>query len=946
MKRTRKLARFAALGVFGFCAALPLTALAQQPGPPPPAAGKIRPYEDSIKRRERLLGLKKARLGGAGAPALGKPGIQPGMQPKALTPGLVPPPPPPLRSPGGQAASQTEEDKSKPKDERHFSPWPRWRRGRIDFDKADIRDVAKFISEITGKNIILSDKARAGKLTIFSPSSVTKAEAYRAFLAALEVNNLTVVESGKFLKIVPQRDAKEMPGGLYNDPARPPNDDQMVTAILRVKNGDAKEINNIVGQLKNKNGFNLVYAPTNAIIVSDVAANVRRLMRIIKLLDVPVGTRERVWVVKIEHATASELVDKLNQIFGEKAGTPARPGAPQPLPHPPMPPIPGQPMPTAAMVAGETIELDQLRVSKMISDDRTNQIIFVSTEPVYLRLLALIARLDVKLAHDEGKVHVYYLQNGDAEALAGVLSGLVTGAAGGVRRTPTTPSRPTPGPGGRPGAPAPTSSSMGTTASGVLFEGEVKISADKATNSLVIVASVKDFERLKKVIAKLDIRRRQVFVEAVIMELSMTKTRDLGLAFNAGTAVNVSGNQVPIFGGTTFGKLSSIVLDPTVLTGLAVGVRGPPIEGSSGLLGGLPGSTSPTSGTGIGISLPSFGVILRALQSTSDVNVLSTPTLLASDNEEAEILVGQNVPFITGGGYGGFPGLGALAGAAGAIPGAASALGGLGGLGGIGIGGFPNIQRQDVALTLKVTPQINESDFIKLKVDEEVNDLAGDDPLRGPTTTKRKAKTTVIVKDQQTVVIGGLIRDNYSEDINKVPVLGDVPIIGYFFRDTVKRIEKRNLLLFLTPYIIKDPSDFRRIFKQKMRERQEFLERFASETKEYRANIDYAKRHGLLEEINQQVQIVERKEAEEAKQLEEEKKKAARAKDLEFVRGEEIKPHPPEKRKNFDPDKKRPPVEEAGIQPASSEKKADPKKKPERGSKPPSARDEEGVRDE
>jgi general secretion pathway protein D len=900
----------------------PADSLADDPKPPFP----VQPFRESLKRRDKFL---------KGRPKFGE-GAKKAFEgrPRTKTQPVRPPPPPPPSS--AAAGGKKDEDKSRPLQERHLRPWPKWRRGRIDFDKADIRDVAKFISEITGKNIILSDKARGGKLTIFSPASVTRGEAYQAFLAALEVNNLTAVGAGKFLKIVPQRDAKEMPIGTYPDGRMPPNDDRMVTVILHVKHGDAKEINNVVSQLKNKNGFNLVYAPTNAIIVADVAANVRRLMRIVRMLDVPTGTREKIWAIKIEHSTSAEIVEKLNQLFGDKAG-PQKPGQPPPpIPRPGLKPG-DKSLPS---VVGESAEPETFRASKMIADERTNQIIVVCNEATYLRVLSLVARLDVRLTHDDSKVHVYYLQNAEAETVATVLSNLASGTGSSASRRPTPPSRPG-APGGKPSGGA-----SASAAAGSLFEGEVKVSADKATNSLVVVASAKDFERLKRVIAKLDIRRRQVFVEAVIMEISMTKSRQLGLAFNAGTAVDVSGQQVPIFGGTTFGKLSSLFLDPSVLTGLAVGVRGPAIEGSGGLLSGAAGATG---AGGIGINLPSFGVILRALQSTNDVNVLSTPHILSSDNEEAEILVGQNVPFITGGGFGGglpfgglggaIPGLGGIGGAAG-LGGLAGGLGALGGLGGFG-GGFPLIQRQDVALTLKLTPQINAGDFVKLKVEQEVNDLAGDDPIRGPTTTKRRVKTVVSVKDQQTVVIGGLIRDNYTEDINKVPILGDVPIIGYFFRDTAKRVEKRNLILFLTPHIIKDQSDFQRIFRQKMKERQEFLERFASETKDYKTAIDYSKRHGMVEEINQTVNNLEQRELDEARVAEDEKKKAAKEKEYEILRAEEVRPLKEYKRIPLD---KLQPASDLGSTPPSS--RPAPERKPDTKPGEKVKPDADGVRDE
>jgi len=247
------------------------------------------------------------------------------------------------------------------------------------------------------------------------------------------------------------------------------------------------------------------------------------------------------------------------------------------------------------------------------------------------------------------------------------------------------------------------------------------------------------------------------------------------------------------------------------------------------------------------------------------VNILSTPHILTTDNEEAEIKVGQNVPFIAGGGGrggGGLGGLGALAGLAGGggnTSGLASALGGLGG----GLGSpFFNVQRQDVALTLKLTPQINESDFVRLQIEKTIEELGADNPGLGPTTTKRSARTVVVAKDQQTVVIGGLMRDNVVEGVEKVPFLGDIPVIGYLFRTTKKTVQKQNLLLLLTPYIIRDPADFREIFRRKMAEYREFMEVYGKRAIEPQIAVDYRKKHGLVQEAKRLVdQVVAEREA-------------------------------------------------------------------------------------
>ena len=374
-----------------------------------------------------------------------------------------------------------------------------------------------------------------------------------------------------------------------------------------------------------------------------------------------------------------------------------------------------------------------------------------------------------------------------------------------------------------------------------LFEGEVKISADKATNSLVVVSSLRDYVHLKSVVNQLDVTRRQVFVEAVIMEVSLDKQRKFGLAFHAGTTFDTDEGSAVGFGGTQMGGINSVIIDPTAMMGLAAGVRGPEIEGTEGLLGP-------------GVSIPAFGVALQALQDNNDVNVLSTPHVLATDNIASELSVGGNVPMQQGFAQG----LGNILGAA-----AAQAGGGMGGNMG-NIGGMLNpmvsVGRQNVGLNLKLTPHINEDDEVRLEIDIDISEVSGESNL-GPILSKKTAKTTSIVQDQQTVVLGGLITDNQTETIEKVPVLGDIPIIGYLFKHTKTRLSKRNLLIFLTPYIIRDPSDFRRIFNRKMAERREFIERYtAFASTRVDPDLDYNRTNGLLEEINKTLLEIEEEE--------------------------------------------------------------------------------------
>jgi general secretion pathway protein D len=300
--------------------------------------------------------------------------------------------------------------------------------------------------------------------------------------------------------------------------------------------------------------------------------------------------------------------------------------------------------------------------------------------------------------------------------------------------------------------------------------------------------------------------------------------------------------------------MSGIDLQQLQKGGIAMGLQGPLLDVSTGSTG-----NSSTAGT---LNIPSYGFLIQAIQTNSDVNVLSTPHILTMDNEEAEIVVGKQIPYqasSAGGlssllsGYGTAAGL--LGGSTGATTGthtATNPLSTLGGYGGLGsLGGYGSyVQRIDVDLTLKITPQISESNFVKLKIQQSIDDVESLDTTLGPTTSKRKVTNTVVVRDQQPVVIGGLIRDIEVKGVDKVPFLGDIPVIGMLFRKSAKKVEKRNLLMVITPYIIEDPSDLRRIHEQKMDEMHQFAEYMATKQKEYEGGIDYRKKTGILEDMD------------------------------------------------------------------------------------------------
>jgi len=465
----------------------------------------------------------------------------------------------------------------------------------------------------------------------------------------------------------------------------------------------------------------------------------------------------------------------------------------------------------------------------IIPDERTNQLIIVASERTYLQILELIRVLDTPLGEADGEIRVHKLQNADAEELAATLSAL-SGKSGKSRPTKR----------GKRAAKSKTPSAAS------LFEGEVQITADKATNSLIIVGSTRDYMSLRTVIEELDVERRQVFVEAVIMEVSLEAQRRLGLSFHGGGAEEtdlgdrVSGDTIDL-GGTAYaveggGTLSSLLIDPSMLQGLALGIRGPEIQGSED------SNILPA-----GMSIPAFGVVLQALQTSSDVNVLSTPHILAMDNEEAEIQVGQNVPVST-----------SFASGAGALSGLLSRAGGQAGAAAAGLGGgmFPSmsIGRQNVGIKLHITPHINQFEQVRLEIEIEVSEVTSEGDM-GPIIGQRVAKTACRMADQQTVVLGGLVTDNVTYQVSKVPILGDIPVIGKLFQRTSKRTTKRNLLIFLTPYIVRDSTDFRRIFARKMQERRDFIDRYtAFDYHEVQPDIDFDRTNGMLEEMNRTVE--------------------------------------------------------------------------------------------
>ncbi|XXY44556.1 type II secretion system secretin GspD [Sorangium sp. So ce269] len=753
------------------------------------------------------------RTPGQSTPAPGRPGIPPGAgtpgagaAPAAGAPGAGAPAAGAAGAPGAAgtpgAAADTGDDPlaavKQGVQEIEFKPKPGGYKVSFNLDEADLPELVKAISNITGRRFIYGGKLRQIKATVYAPEKVTVAEAYSAFLSILASNDLTVIPHGRFLKIVETPGAVSETTPVFGTAAPVPAEDRFVTRMYRLSHIDANDAGGVLTKFKSKDGDVTVYPPGNLLIITDTGSNIQRMLRIVEEIDVG-GAGDQLWVQPVHYGSAAEVATKLNEIVdpSRAAGGGGRPGRGG---------------------AGGT-------GARIIADDRTNSLVITASEPDYLRVLGILKRLDVPQS-GEGQVHVLSLQHAGCKELSATLNQVLGGGGGGGAAAAV---------GGRaaarnaPAVPGSTDD---------IFEGQVKVTCDEASNKLLITSSPHDYAQLRAVIDQLDEPRRQVFIEAVIMDVNVNRSLDFGIGYHAGAPFDgLENNDSVAYGGNNV--LRSVGGLPAQLGALALGIRGPDIEGSNDILG-------------TGISIPAFGVVLHALAQDGDSNVLATPHILATDNVAAEISIGQNIPLQTNVGGGGLNQLASLAGGAGAagLGGLGGLLGGLGGLGGAAA-------RQDVGTKIKVIPHVNDSDQVRLELTEEISDAGA--PLEGALgaipINKRTASTTLVVRDQQTVVIGGLVRDGMTTSETKIPVLGDIPVLGFLFRQRVRTKTKTNLLLVLTPYVIRDQEDLRAIFERKMQERQEFIDRYFvfSDSAAWEPPRDFGRANGLVEDIRQSI---------------------------------------------------------------------------------------------
>jgi general secretion pathway protein D len=678
----------------------------------------------------------------------------------------------------------------------------------------EVMDLIGWISSITCAQFIVSVPVQGKKLTIISPQLITPEEAYRLFFSALDSLGLTVEPTGKFLRVVENSKARFTPLPIVGPNQKAPNDRRYVTKLVRVQYLDATDLtNNVLNRLKTETGDIIAYR--SSLIITDQSESIERMVEIIKQFDTPSNMRDHIWVIRVKNMSVLDMASRVAEIVpvqmlgtGQRRQGGATPAQPKPQPGPP----------------GELST--EMGITKLIPDERTNSLIVVANVRAHEWLVSLVHKLDVPLEEagrgSEGRFHVYYCANANCDELAATLSAITGVQISGSLNSGRKNSRGA-------AAAAPAAAPGQTNPAALLFESDIRISFDAPTNSLLIMSTFKDYQSLRRVIEQLDAPRKQIFIDATIMEVLLDKTRTIGVSYHGGAGQSVGGQQSLFMGGFN----ANNTMNPTSLVsnlgGLSAALFGPTTGdlGNSTLFKGLP------------INIPSFGVFLQLLQTNNDVNILSNPHLLIMNNQEGTISVGEVLPF----------------------PGTTTAALGATSGGGVGYMPFTSVQRQPVELKLTLTPSVNEHNIIRIDVDQEVSDVEAQNYNgMGPATSKRSTKTTIVARDQQTVVIGGMMQDRQVESVTKIPILGDIPVLGFFFRNTTKTIKKSNILIAITPYVVSDLSDLRRVAEKKLRERREFIERYSSledTSKLDQYEMDLRRKRGMLEEINRSVRDME-----------------------------------------------------------------------------------------
>ncbi len=588
----------------------------------------------------------------------------------------------------------------------------------LNLQNVDIRVLINTVAEVSGKNFVVDPRVK-GKVSVISGASLDPDQLYDVFLSILEVHNFATVDSGSVIKVLPSNVIKQRPTPTEFEPTGRSNDAQ-ITQIIQLQYAGVQELIPIVRPLIPPTSHFAPHVPSNSVVITDTAANIQRVLKIIKRIDVP-DKRSSVHVVYLEKTKASELAATLTQIVASSAD-PKTAGA-------------------AAKVSIQAF-------------DAIGALVINATDDEFQTLNALIDELDIERQLD-ANINVIYLKHAKAEDLVTVLNDLikVNGPSAGSSVPPS-------------------------------------LQADDATNALIVRASGSQLQTIRDVIEKLDVRREQVFVETIIAEVSLDQAANLGVTWGAGGALGATAAV-----GTTPGTAG----------------RGNIVsrDNRNQILGTAAVNTAFELGTGgLNYSLLDFekyqlDVVINALRADTNSNILSTPTILTLDNEEAEIIVGQEVPFVTGR-FNNGQNNSTTTNADGSINNSVGSS-------------FQSIERKDVGIKLKIKPQISDGNTIQLEVFQEISSVsntavAGQADL---ITNRRSIQATVQVDDGQVIVLGGLIQDDVVDTVNRVPILGRIPIIGALFRSSSKTAVKRNLMIFLKPRIIRNADDLAKFSKIK-----------------------------------------------------------------------------------------------------------------------------------
>jgi general secretion pathway protein D len=559
------------------------------------------------------------------------------------------------------------------------------------YKDADIRQVIEAVSEITGQNFVLDPRVKA-QVTMLSSVPMTPEAFYEAFLSILSVYGFVAVPSGDVTKILPDANARQVPGTeMTATPGSRPDD--ILTSVIQVQNVAASQLVPILRPLIPQYGHLAAYPASNMLIISDRAANVERMLRIIRRIDQ--SSDDEVEVLRLEFATASQVVQLINSLMQGARAEGAVPA----------------------------------KMTTVVADDRTNSVLISGDKAERLRLRALIAHLDTPL-ESGGDTQVRYLRYAESSELAEKLQTQYQQISDAEQQA-------------------------GPDAT------DINVWSDESTNALIITAPPKIMRSMMTVVDKLDIRRLQVMLETIIVEITAERAADLGVTWAIADSdlENIAG--VTDFQGTAgVTSLAGLIGDDTVNPADII---------QPGITLGL----GRVSDSGL-----SFVALIEALEADADTNIMGTPILVTLDNEEAEIQVGQEVPFVTG---------------------SFTDAGGVG-----SVNPFQTIERQEVGLTLKITPQINEGDAVRLKIDQEISQLTESAQAVDLITTNRRVNTAVIVEDAGVLVLGGLIQDELRERVERVPVLGSIPLVGALFRSTSSGKVKTNLMFFIRPTILRD----------------------------------------------------------------------------------------------------------------------------------------------